>query len=104
MKEIKGNDISFLKDKQCYLFFYFTASWCGPCKRIKPLIEKISDGADETKLEVYMIDIDENEELSEELKIRSVPTFYLFHKNELKGQCGGADIKKIQQLLKENME
>ena len=104
MKEIKGNDISFLKDKQCYLFFYFTASWCGPCKRIKPLIKKISDGADETKLEVYMIDIDENEELSEELKIRSVPTFYLFHKNELKGQCGGADIKKIQQLLKENME
>ena len=104
MKEIKGNDISFLKDKQCYLFFYFTASWCGPCKRIKPLIEKISDGADETKLEVYMIDIDENEELSEELKIRSVPTFYLFHKNELKGQCGGADITKVQQLLKENME
>ena len=104
MKEIKGNDISFLKDKQCYLFFYFTASWCGPCKRIKPLIEKISDGADEKKLEVYMIDIDENEELSEELKIRSVPTFYLFHKNELKGQCGGADIKKVQQLLKEKME
>ena len=46
MKEIINNDISILKDKECYILFYFTASWCGPCQKIKPLLEKISDGSD----------------------------------------------------------
>ena len=77
MISIVENDISVCKDKECHLLFYFTATWCGPCQRIKPILQKISDGADPSKLEVYMIDIDENEELAEEFKIRSVPTFYL---------------------------
>jgi thioredoxin 1 len=100
MKSITENDISICKDKECYLLFYFTATWCGPCQKVKPLLEKISEGADPTKLEVYMIDIDENDNLASEFKIRSVPSFYLYHKKELKGQTGGADIKKVQELLK----
>ena len=97
---IKDNDISFLKDKKCYILFYFTAKWCGPCQKIKPLIEKISEGVDSKKLEIYMIDIDDNDELSSEFNIRSVPTFYLYKNKELKGQTGGADIDKIKELLK----
>ena len=97
---IKDNDISFLKDKKCYILFYFTAKWCGPCQKIKPLIEKISEGVDSNKLEIYMIDIDDNDELSSEFNIRSVPTFYLYKNKELKGQTGGADIDKIKELLK----
>tara|TARA_B100002019_G_C21266409_1_gene599675 strand:- start:1711 stop:2022 length:312 start_codon:yes stop_codon:yes gene_type:complete len=100
MISIVDNDITVCKDKECHILFYFTAKWCGPCQRIKPLLQKISDGADSAKLEVYMIDIDENEELASEFKIKSVPTFYLYHKKELKGQTGGADIKKVQGLLK----
>lgn len=100
MINITDNDINVCKDKECHLLFYFTAKWCGPCQKVKPLLQKISDGADSSKLEVYMIDIDENEELASEFKIRSVPTFYLYHKKELKGQMGGADIKKVQELLK----
>ena len=104
MKEIVENDISILKGKECYILFYFTAKWCGPCQKIKPLIKKISEGADPKKLEVYLIDIDENDELTVELKVRSVPTFYLFKGKELKGQCSGADIKKVHQLLKDYMK
>ena len=100
MISIIDNDITECKDKECHLLFYFTAKWCGPCQRIKPLLQKISDGSDSSKLEVYMIDIDENEDLATEFKIKSVPTFYLYHKKELKGQTGGADIKKVQKLLK----
>tara|TARA_B110000046_G_scaffold131866_1_gene138381 strand:- start:373 stop:684 length:312 start_codon:yes stop_codon:yes gene_type:complete len=100
MISIIDNDITVCKDKECHLLFYFTAKWCGPCQRIKPLLQKISEGSDSSKLEVYMIDIDENEDLATEFKIKSVPTFYLYHKKELKGQTGGADIKKVQELLK----
>jgi len=100
MKCITDNDMSECDKKECYLLFYFTASWCGPCQKIKPLLEKISEGVDPSKLEIYMIDIDENDNIASEFKIRSVPTFYLYHKKELKGQTGGADIKKVQELLK----
>lgn len=100
MISIIDNDIAVCKEKECHLLFYFTAKWCGPCQRVKPLLQKISDGSDSSKLEVYMIDIDENEDLATEFKIKSVPTFYLYHKKELKGQTGGADIKKVQELLK----
>jgi thiol-disulfide isomerase/thioredoxin len=98
MKSIK-NDLSICDGKECHILFYFTANWCGPCKKIKPLIEAISDGADEKKLEVYMVDIDENEEFVNKLKVKNVPNFYLFHKNELKGNCSGADINKVKDLL-----
>ena len=81
----------------------FTAKWCGPCQRIKPLLQKISDGADPLKLKVFMIDIDENDEIAKEFQIRSVPTFYLYKKKELIGQTGGGDIKKVQELL-QNMK
>jgi len=100
MKCITDNDMSECDGKECYLLFYFTASWCGPCQKIKPLLEKISEGADPSKLEIYMIDIDENDKIASEFKIRSVPSFYLYHKKDLKGQTGGADIKKVQDLLK----
>ena len=104
MREIRDNDISVLKDKTCLLLLYFTATWCGPCQRIKPMIQALSDGLDEDKVEVYMVDIDENDSLADELQVRSVPTFYLFQGKELRGQCSGADITKVHALLKEHME
>ena len=104
MLEIKDNNLSSLKDKECFLLFYFTASWCGPCKKIKPLIEKLSEGLDESKVEIYKVDIDKNDELSSELKVKSVPTFYLFKGKELQDQCSGADIKKVHQLLKDHIK
>ena len=100
MLSIIDNDISPCKDEEWYLLFYFTAKWCGPCQKIKPLLQKISDGADSSKLKVFMIDIDDNEELAKEFNIRSVPSFYLYKKKEIIGQTGGADIKKVQELLK----
>ena len=104
MLEIKDNNLSSLKDKECFLLFYFTASWCGPCKKIKPLIEKLSEGLDKSMIEIYMINIDENEELSNQYNIKSVPTFLLIQNNKEKGKCSGADITKVHKLLKDNMK
>jgi thioredoxin-like negative regulator of GroEL len=100
MIEIINNDLSVCDGEECYLLFYFTAKWCGPCQRIKPLLQKISEGSDPLKLKVYMIDIDENDEIAKEFQIRSVPTFYLYKMKELIGQTGGGDIKKVQELLR----
>ena len=100
MNTIEDNDISSLKDKDCYMLFYFTASWCGPCQKIKPMIEAIASGADSDKLEVSLVDIDENDVMASEFKIRIVPMFYLYKDNTLKGECSGADSSNVKDLLK----
>ena len=103
MEEIKDNDISSLAGKECLLLFYFTASWCGPCQKIKPMLIKLAEGLDKSKIEFFMVDIDENDEIAEKFKIRGVPTFYLLHKNKELDHFTGADIKKVHKLIKDNI-
>ena len=104
MEEITEDNISDILNQSEYLLFYFTATWCGPCQKIKPMIEKLSEGLDNSKVEVYMVDIDENDELALELKVKSVPTFYLFHKKKLIDQTSGTDILKVHKLIKDNLD
>jgi thioredoxin 1 len=57
--------------------FYFTADWCGPCKKVRPIVEElIKDG-----YSFQIIDVDLEKELAKNFEISSIPTFILF-KNE----------------------
>ena len=59
---------------------YFTAKWCGPCKRFKPVMEEISrDGYD-----VEFIDVDENTLESSKYGITSVPAVMIFENDKPK--------------------
>ena len=52
---------------------YFTAEWCNPCKKVRPIVEELNrDLADTTFL---FIDADEERELIETFEVRSIPTF-----------------------------
>lgn len=53
----------------------FAASWCGPCKMVKPIIEEIEKEEDEIIVEI--LDVDEHEELAVSKGIRSVPTIII---------------------------
>ena len=70
MKEIKENKISHLKGKECHILFYFTASWCGPCKTFKPIMNEVAGEG----YSVQFIDIDQSSALAEQYNVRSVPT------------------------------
>jgi thioredoxin 1 len=48
---------------------YFSASWCGPCRNFKPIMESVNNS-----MPVRFINVDENPELSAQYNIRSVPT------------------------------
>jgi thioredoxin 1 len=49
---------------------YFSATWCGPCKQFKPIMEEIkSEG-----YQVEFIDVDSLSDLADEYNVRSVPT------------------------------
>jgi thioredoxin 1 len=67
----------------------FTASWCGPCKALGPVIEKLaSDYAD--RVTVAKVDIDDNPLLAARYGVRSVPTVMLFAQGGVKRVYVGA--------------
>jgi thioredoxin 1 len=55
--------------------FYFTADWCNPCKKVKPIVEELNREQDYAKFQI--IDADIEMELVKRFEIRSVPTFIL---------------------------
>lgn len=55
----------------------FWATWCGPCKTLGPIIERVVQGA-KGKVRLVKIDIDQNQALAAQLRIQSVPTVYAF--------------------------
>lgn len=61
----------FLGDKPALIDFY--ASWCGPCKRLSPILDEFANEY-AGKIDIYKIDVDKEEELSNFFGIRTVPT------------------------------
>lgn len=61
----------FLGDKPAIIDFY--APWCGPCKRLSPILEEISEDY-AGKIDIYKVNIDEEYELASIFGIHSVPT------------------------------
>ena len=49
---------------------YFSATWCGPCKAFKPIIQELSDEG----YDITILDVDTNSDLAKQYNIRSVPT------------------------------
>lgn len=100
MECITEDNISSVINQEEYLLFYFTAKWCGPCQTIKPMIVKLQEGLNSDKIKFYMIDIDENDELCDKCQVTSVPTFILFKNKKEVGQCKGANIVSVANLIK----
>lgn len=69
--ETTPNEWKFLGDKPALIDFY--ATWCGPCKMLAPVLDEIAE-AYEGKVDVYKINVEEEEELAALFGIRSVPT------------------------------
>jgi putative thioredoxin len=55
----------------------FWAPWCGPCKTLQPMIEKVVKEA-KGKVKLVKIDIDKNQMLAQQLRIQSIPAVYAF--------------------------
>lgn len=73
--KIDNETLTYIGDKPTIVDFY--ASWCGPCKMLSPIMEKLSKKY-EDKVNFYKIDVDESSDLANTLKIKAIPTLIFF--------------------------
>ena len=71
----------------------FSASWCGPCKQLKPIIEKISNDMSD-KIDCYYHDIESQPNEPTKYSVRGVPTVLFFNDSKLLGTKVGASSEK----------
>lgn len=78
-----------LKDNK-YLVANFTATWCGPCKAIKPVVDQLYANPKFSKIEVVRVDLDECGPVAAKYSISSVPTFVFFQQGTETRRISGA--------------
>ncbi len=97
--EANPTEWKYLGDKPCLIDFY--ASWCGPCKRIAPILEELAaEYAGE--IYIYKIDTEAERELAAAFGVRSIPTLLFCPMGEDPTRTQGALPKEtFQQLIEE---
>lgn len=72
----------------------FYANWCGPCKMLSPILEKLEG------IKVLKVNVDENIELARKYGVMSIPCLILFEKGkELKRNVGFIPEEKIKEFI-----
>ncbi len=70
-----------LDDKGTVLVDFF-ATWCGPCKMLAPVLEKLAPEF-EGKIPIYKLDIDQYPDIARQYRVMSVPTMKIFKDGEV---------------------
>ena len=102
-----STEATFLKDvietsKTVPVIVDFWAPWCGPCKTLTPALEAAVTAA-KGRVKLVKIDVDRAPNLSQQLRIQSIPTIYAFWQGQpvdaFQGAIPGSEIKKFIEKL-----
>ena len=95
IKSEKEFDEVIKKDKVVIDFY---AEWCGPCKMLSPILDKVSK---ELNLDIYKVNVDEAEDVAREYGIMSIPTVMIFEKGKMtKKNVGFMDDAELREFVK----
>lgn len=77
----------------------FTAAWCGPCKQIAPVLDKLAE--QNTNVTFVKVDVDDALEVAAEYGIAAMPTFKVFKNGEQLETIIGANVKRLTEVTAE---
>ena len=80
----------------------FFAEWCGPCKRIAPVLEQLAKSAG-SKVVFLKVDVDELKEFAAESGVKSMPTIQFFRNGVKVDQIVGADVAALRSKISSEM-
>ena len=98
MNQIKNKEEfnEVIKKDKVVIDFY--ADWCGPCKMLSPILEEV---AKEEQVDIWKVNVDEQEELAREYGIMSIPTIIVFKQGEKTNKnVGYMDKEELLELMK----
>jgi len=70
--------------------FYFTADWCNPCKKTRPVVEELKKEG----FQFQMIDVDYEQLLAKQFQVKSIPTFILLEDGKELDRVTGAQTRE----------
>ena len=100
VKEVNGlNELDVLVKNNNKVLIDLYATWCGPCRMLSPIVDKVSEDCNDVL--VLKTDIDENPDIANEFGVEAIPTLLIFENGKLKNKnVGFIPEAKIKELLK----
>ena len=95
------NEFNYLGNRPCVIDFY--ADWCGPCKKIAPIMEELALEY-EGKVLFYKVNVDAERKLATVFQIRNIPTvFFLPKEGQPMSQVGGLTKEDYVNIINEHL-
>lgn len=87
----------FQSDKTVLIDFY--ADWCGPCKKLSPIVSEIADERDDIK--VVKVNVDQEQDVAIDFQVMSIPTLVVLKEGKVTNRAVGLiEKEEILELLK----
>ncbi|MEI6728725.1 MAG: thioredoxin family protein [bacterium] len=77
LSELNKEIFEEIKNKAGFYIIDFWAVWCGPCKVMTPIFEKLAEDKDINEVTFYGLNVDEESEVAEVFGVSAIPTFFL---------------------------
>lgn len=91
---LKNEDLNEIIKEGNYLIDFY-AEWCGPCKMLEPILEKIKE-----KINIIKINVDNHRTLAQEYKVMSIPTIMFFKDGDKKTELiGFQNIETLEEIV-----
>jgi len=100
---VQGTEFDELLTKAIPIVVDFTATWCGPCRVIAPLIDQLAKEY-EGRAQVVKLDLDQNKDTAKKYSVRSIPAVLIFKNGEVvENLVGKASYETFSQALEKHL-
>ncbi len=89
VKEMEGSEMTIID---------FWADWCGPCKMMKGILEKVA--SENPEIKIIEVNVDESRDLTEQFGVRNIPSLVFFKgDSEIERSIGAKSQDQIQKII-----